>query len=48
MVDFSILKLRLWLGVGLGIMSVYYRDVNEIWIVVPFLKLRVYKERKVS
>lgn len=46
MLDFSVLKLRLWVGIGLGIMPINYRDMKEIWIILPFLRLRVHKERR--
>lgn len=44
--DLTVLKLRLWAGIGLGIMPVYYRDMIEVWIIFPFFRLRVHKERK--
>jgi hypothetical protein len=48
MLDLTIIKIRLWAGIGFGFMPVKYRDVTELWLVILFVRVRVSKERIVG
>lgn len=39
----SIFKIKLWVGIGFGIMPVKYKDVYEEWIVILFVRMRIRK-----
>jgi hypothetical protein len=47
MLNLTIIKIRLWAGIGFGFMPVKYRDMSEMWLLILFFRIRVSKERVV-